>query len=578
MATDKEVQTFVHTLEEGKWVPWVRFALLVTAMMVLTLIFSSRFRGLSTANGIEQAQIAREIARGNGFTTKMIRPLAVWQLTSDKEGANNKQFPADKVPDTYNAPLNPYVNSFFLGMIRDSWGMTPKINLYVGDRAISLVAILFFLLSVAVNYFTAKRLFDQRLALLGLGLVVVCYSFWEYALSGLPQMLMLFLFSLCAYTLLRALEARGSNGSVSPWAAAAGLLFGLLALTHGLTICIFVGALLYVAFSFRPRGLHALIMLGVFLVVYTPWLVRNYQVCGNPLGLGVYSLLQGVTQSESEMMRSMKMGAVAFSPTTFHSKLQGQAIFQLNHFYELLGASIMAPMFFVSLLHSFKRPETASFRWLLLVMGAAASIGMGVDGLAVHEEAQSNALFILFVPLMIFYGLAITLVLFTRLEITMRLGRLGLIAGIFVISAFPLLGNLLIQQGIFHWPPYVPPFISILNTWTNDNEIIVSDMPWAVAWYADRKSLWLPTTIEDFVKVNDFNELGSPLVGLYLTPISGDSAFRREIVNGEYKDWAPFILGMVNLKNFPLHAVTTLPINRECIYYSDRNRWSERSD
>ncbi len=78
--------------------------------------------------------------------------------------------------------------------------------------------------------------------------------------------------------------------------------------------------------------------------------------------------------------------------------------------------------------------------------------------------------------------------------------------------------------------------------------------------------------------MNDFNELGSPLVGLYLTPISGNAPFRLDILNGEYKDWAPFILGMVNLKNFPLHAVTTLPINRECIYYSDRNRWSDRSD
>ncbi len=495
MATEKEVQTFVHTLEEGKWVPWVRFTLLVTAMMVLTLIFSSRFRGLSSATGMEQAQIAREIARGNGFTTKMIRPLAVWQFTENK-GA----FPGDKVPDTYNAPLNPYVNSFFLGAIRKSWDMSPKINLYVGDRVISLVSVLFFLLSIAVNYFIAKRLFDQKLALLGLGLVVVCYTFWEYSLSGLPQMLMLFLFSICAYTLARALEARAADRRVAPWMVAAGALFGLLALAHGLTIWIFAGAFLFALFSFRPRGMHALLMLGAFLVVYAPWLVRNYQVCGNPFGLAAYSLLQEITGSESQMMRSMKMAAVGFSPTTFHSKLQGQAIFQLNHLYELLGASIMAPMFFVSLMHPFKRPETSSFRWLILSMGAMASLGMGVDGLALHEGLQPNALFLLFVPLMIFYGLAFTLVLFTRMEITMRLGRLALIVGIFIISSFPLLGNLLVQQGIFNWPPYVPPFISILNTWTNDNEIIVSDMPWGVAWYADRKSLWLPTTIEDFVK------------------------------------------------------------------------------
>ena len=32
------------------------------------------FRGLSTAAGMEQAQLAREIARGNGYQTKVIRP------------------------------------------------------------------------------------------------------------------------------------------------------------------------------------------------------------------------------------------------------------------------------------------------------------------------------------------------------------------------------------------------------------------------------------------------------------------------------------------------------------------------
>ena len=32
-----------------------------------------------------------------------------------------------------------------------------------------------------------------------------------------------------------------------------------------------------------------------------------------------------------------------------------------------------------------------------------------------------------------------------------------------------------------------------------EDEIIASDMPWGVAWYADRKSLWIPMTINDFI-------------------------------------------------------------------------------
>jgi len=124
----------------------------------------------------------------------------------------------------------------------------------------------------------------------------------------------------------------------------------------------------------------------------------------------------------------------------------------------------------------------------------------------------------------------------------------------------------------------VPPFIAILNTWTSDNEIIASDMPWAVAWYANRRSLWLPETIADFIALNDYNQLGGRIVGLYLTPITGDKALLSDIVRGEYKDWSPFILRNVNAKDFPLRAVTALPIEGECIYFSDRDRWSEHTD
>ena len=77
--------------------------------------------------------------------------------------------------------------------------------------------------------------------------------------------------------------------------------------------------------------------------------------------------------------------------------------------------------------------------------------------------------------------------------------------------------------------------------------------------------------------LNQSGLLGAPLVGLYLTPVSGDAPFGSEIINGEYKGWAPFILGMASFlpKNFPLRAATRLPLNKECIFYSDRDRWSK---
>ena len=102
-------------------------------------------------------------------------------------------------------------------------------------------------------------------------------------------------------------------------------------------------------------------------------------------------------------------------------------------------------------------------------------------------------------------------------------------------------------------------------------------MPWAVAWYADRKSLWLPMTIDDFIALNDYNQLKGDRRALSHAR-HRQPAFICEIVKGEYKDWAPFIMRQVNIADFPLKAVTALPIDDECIFYADRDRWTARED
>ena len=175
--------------------------------------------------------------------------------------------------------------------------------------------------------------------------------------------------------------------------------------------------------------------------------------------------------------------------------------------------------------------------------------------------------------------------MWSRIGINVRLVRFGFLAAIFLISGTPFLIQFIElnsrPKGRVQWPPYVPPFISILREWTTEKEVIASDMPWAVAWYADRKSLWAPSTIKNFTDLNDYNQLNGQIVGLYLTPITGNMSFVEQIVQGEWKEWAPFIMRQVtgqSLKDFPLKALTPLPIDNQCIYYSDRDRWSSRED
>jgi hypothetical protein len=254
----------------------------------------------------------------------------------------------------------------------------------------------------------------------------------------------------------------------------------------------------------------------------------------------------------------------------------------MKSIYEYLGQALMAPVFFIALLHLFKRPETSHFRWAILTMWLFGLIGMSVFGLPEPKGLRSNDLHVLFIPLMIGYGLAFVLVLLTRLEINIKLVRLGFLTLLFVLSSLPFIQNFLLLIGgpqfLVQWPPYVPPGIALLGQWTTEKEIIASDMPWAVSWYADRRSLWLPVTIKDFIALNDFKKLDNEIVGLYLTPVSAYEPFLSEIVKGEYAEWAPFILRNLQTKEFPLKVSTVMPINQECIFYADRDRWTNRED
>jgi hypothetical protein len=97
-------------------------------------------------------------------------------------------------------------------------------------------------------------------------------------------------------------------------------------------------------------------------------------------------------------------------------------------------------------------------------------------------------------------------------------------------------------------------------------------MPWAVAWYADRRSLWVPDTLKTLTEFNDYNVLGGPVNGLYLTPVSGSQNTLGDILKGEYRDWATVILRSVNLEKFPFKWATLLGLENECIFFSDHDR------
>jgi hypothetical protein len=564
------LQEILHAVDQGSAAPFIRAAMFAALIITLSLLYLFvQFRGLGTPTAMDQAQIARNIAEGKGFSTLYIRPLAIWQLQQA-----GKPVPTAEFPDVFQSPLPPFLNALPLKLVQAHWKLTPVDLVYIGDRMIAGTAVLCFLFSVWVWFLVGRRLFDAKLAVLGSAILLLTDVFWQFSLSGLPQMLMLLLFAGVSWLTVGAMQDAASFVGTLVRLFLAGLLFGLLILCHGAMVWIFLAWLLMALIHFQPRGVAGLVALAAVLVVTLPWMARNYSACGNPLGLAGYELVAPANTAESGYLRSISEPPPLSGIHPFN-RLKNAVFEHAENLFPFLGMNIVALVFFVSLLHRFKSPTAALFRWGVLAMWAGAFIGMALCG--VDGAVSSNQLHVLFIPLFVFYGLAFLLVLFGRLETTQPVFRTAFIVGLFLLSGLPLLATLFSGRNIaIQWPPYVPPFIAVLGDWYDSKEILATDMPWATAWYAQRRSVLLPKSVKDFNRISDFRLLGAPVSGLYLTPVTGDQPLFSNIYKGAYTDWVFFITRPPNVQGFSLPVFTPLPIDGECILFADRDRWSRR--
>ena len=109
------------------------------------------------------------------------------------------------------------------------------------------------------------------------------------------------------------------------------------------------------------------------------------------------------------------------------------------------------------------------------------------------------------------YGLAFLLVLWNGWKSIFRIARIGFLVLLFLLCGWPMIytDRALRRESLpIRWPPYVPPYIAVLNDWMKPDEITASDMPWAIAWYADRRALWLPETVHTMTEYERLPDFG----------------------------------------------------------------------
>jgi hypothetical protein len=166
--------------------------------------------------------------------------------------------------------------------------------------------------------------------------------------------------------------------------------------------------------------------------------------------------------------------------------------------------------------------------------------------------------------------------LLDRIQFSMRL-TLGLgIAGFILINVAPMTFNLFhSKRGPYPYPPYCHPAIRPLAQLFDPQDVGASDAPWNIAWYTDRRCIWLPATPEQFVELHDFASTSQSINFILFTPYMLDRRAQTDIIKGDYRPWAEAVRGKLP-DNFPLRFGTVMNPDTDQVLLADRARWKER--
>jgi hypothetical protein len=597
------LQDLIHKLEEGGGARYLKTAAFCVAILFLMLVYNwFGFRNFATPEAMDSAQLARNLAEGKGYTTLFVRPFSLYLVQShnqakavDALASAGSDFAEIKTahPDLANPPVYPLVLAglmkvlpfhYPLDLKSAFWSSGGNFWRYEPDFLIALFNEVLLLVVVVLTFFLARKLFDTSVAWLSAILMLGCNLLWQFSVSGLSTMIIIF-FGLI-WCILRLEEAaRDPQTSLSRLlglAIAAGVVTGAGALTrYAFGWIILPVAVFLILFGGPRRGWCVLAACGAFALVLAPWIVRNFTVSGTPFGTAGYAIVEGTGAFPGfQLERSINPHlSDALGLGLYVRKFLVNTRPLLQDSLPQLGGSWVSMLFLAGLLLNFRSLAVRRMRYFLLMSLAVFTVvqAMGQTQLSVESPVvNSENLLVLLTPLVFIYGVSLFLILLDQMELPLRELRL-VVKIIFVgLCCTPLIFALLPPRTRpVAYPPYYPPDIQTIAGWMKPDELIMSDVPWAVAWYGQRQSVWLTMDYQDdFFAINDYLK---PVKALYLTPETMAAAFGPDWVRPDEHTWGGFIFQTTAQKripiNFPLdHAPPGFFPER--LFLTDSDRWT----
>ena len=574
---ESTLQDLVYSLDAGTGLKLVRILLFSLFFIGLIVVFTARqFRGFDSEAAMDSAQIGRNLAEMNRYVTHTVRPVTIAQVSANTfDGDARIGFHPELIrPPVYPAILGAAFKFFnFIGV-----DLFPTSEAFKGMRiypaeqwVIVPINHLFAILTGVMLFLLGKALFSDKIAILGLTAYFLSSLVWEDSLHGTGIPVLSFLVVSAFYFMLLAMNFRRERRSALAWGSLftlSALFSGAAFLTHYGALAVLPGIALFVLIMGTPaqRSYHlTFFYLVIAGAVVAPWILRNMQVSGMPLGLAPYAALMDSAKYPGDaIMRTLnpKFSLVAdINAVVAKWKAGFVDVYEGN--LSVLGGGLLMAFFLVTYFYRFVRVHVHKMRW-----GVGLSMLLFFFGVGCFGE-DSLRIYHIFWPFVILYGLAFFSILLDRLDITIDLYKMGLTGLVVGLTALPLIFTIFVApKPKPAYPPYYVPFVMRVSELLKPTELMCSDMPWATAWYGRRVSVLLPKTLDDYYEINDYRKYIS---GLYLTTLTKDRPMVSGLVNGPEKSWFPIAMGQLP-KDFPLRHGFQLN-EQDQLFLTDSVRW-----
>ena len=583
------LQELIHSIEEGAGARAVKWLGLIVGFLLLAVVYDLRaYKNFGNPDAMDAAQLGRNLAEGKGYTTQFIRPVSLY-LVGQKTGAASL---TNAHPDLANAPAYP---ALLAGAMRVlpfdfKFAADESFRTWQPEQLIAWVNQGLFLLVVLLAWWLARKLFDSTVAWLSAAVLIGADLLWRFSISGLSTMLAMALLLLVANLLVAA--ERGARET--DWGAArlyftallVGVLMGALGLTRYALGALVLPVMLFFNLFFAPRSLSlGFAVLVGFAAVMAPWLMRNHELSGRLFGVASLALHQTTDRFPGDRVERLLDPENKFTHEDLRqvsldehwAKLGEHLPGILQNDLPRLGGSWLAAFFLVGLLVPFRNPALGRLRVFVLLSLGVLVVLQAVARTHVAtlvSDVNSENLLVVLAPLVFIFGTGLFVLLLDQLELP-PFGARGTVIGLFLlVVCAPLLfaiGGT--PRSPMVYPPYHPQVIHERASWLGERELMMSDLPWAVAWYGRRDCVWLPSNVgEGFATVHHVR----PVAAIYLTALTLDQKLVSGLLQGDDPAWGEFAANAIVKREipdgFPLkHAFAEgFPYQ---LFLADRERW-----